>query len=73
MKRIYALLSAIVFFTFITLSVVNAQEPEKKATETKAKTEGCCSKEKSKDCSTACDKKAKEEPKTTEETKVEKK
>ncbi|MGE0088375.1 MAG: hypothetical protein AB7S50_02745 [Bacteroidales bacterium] len=64
MKKVFALLSAIAFVSVMSLSVANAQEPEKKCNE-KAKTENCCSKEQSKDCSKACDKKAPEK-KTTE-------
>jgi len=70
MKKVFALLSAIAFVSVMSLSVANAQEPEKKCDE-KAKTENCCSKEKSKDCSTACDKKAKE-TKDTKSTEVKK-
>ncbi|MDX9696301.1 MAG: hypothetical protein RBT49_10970 [Bacteroidales bacterium] len=64
MKKVFALFTAIAFVSVMSLSVANAQEPEKKCDE-KAKTENCCSKEKSKDCSKACDKKATEK-KTTE-------
>ena len=70
MKKFFALLSVVAFVTFISLSVANAQEPEKKC-DTKAKTEGCCSKEKSKDCSKACDKKA-TDTKETKATEVKK-
>ena len=69
MKKFLVLLSSIAFIAVISLGTANAQEPEKKAE--KPKTEKCCSKEKSKDCPTTCDKKAKEEKK--EETKTEKK
>jgi len=75
MKKVFTLLSAIAFITVMSLSVANAQEPEKKCDE-KAKTENCCSKEKSKDCSKACDKKATDTKKTEvkkEEVKTEKK
>ena len=72
MKKILGILSGIAFITLITLATANAQEPEKKATETKAKTEQC-SKEKSKCCPNSCDKKAKEETKNSDEKKVEKK
>ncbi|OFX84222.1 MAG: hypothetical protein A2W99_00405 [Bacteroidetes bacterium GWF2_33_16] len=75
MKKFLVLLSSVAFITVMSLSVANAQEPEKKCDE-KAKTEACCSKEKSKDCSKACDKKAPEAKKTDvkkEEKKEEKK
>lgn len=68
MKKFLVLLSSIAFIAVISLGTANAQEPEKKCD--KPKTEKC-SKEKSKDCPTTCDKKAKEEKK--EEKKVEKK
>jgi len=74
MKKFLVLLSSVAFITVMSLSVANAQEPEKKCDE-KAKTENC-SKEKSKDCSKACDKKATEAKKDDvkkEEKKEEKK
>jgi len=70
MKKLLVVLSGIAFITLLTLSV-NAQDPQKKTTETKAKTEKC-DKEKSKCCPKSCDKKA-EETKKTEEKKEEKK
>jgi len=58
MKKFLVLLSSVAFISVMSLSVANAQEPEKKCDE-KAKTEKC-SEVKSKDCPKACDKKAEE-------------
>ncbi|MCK5029587.1 MAG: hypothetical protein KAR57_08130 [Bacteroidales bacterium] len=71
MKNFLTVLSGIAFIMLMTLAV-NAQNPKKKTTETKAKTEQCsktvkCSKEKSKHCPSSCDKKA--ETKKAEEKK----
>jgi len=56
MKKVLGLISAVLFVVAITVSA-NAQDPQKKGCDTKAKTEKC-SEAKSKDCSKACDKKA---------------
>jgi hypothetical protein len=56
MKKFLVVLSGIAFVTLLTLSV-QAQDPQKKATETKAKTEKC-DPVKSKACPKSCDKKA---------------
>ena len=74
MKKILAALTGIAFITLMTLSV-NAQEPQKKTTETKAKTEKC-TKDMSKCCQHSCDKMKEEkkaEAKKAEETKKEEK
>ena len=67
MKKFLVLLSSIAFIAVISLASANAQEPEKKAE--KAKTEKCCSKEKSKNCPSTCEKKATEEKKKEEKKK----
>lgn len=74
MKKVMVLLSTVAFVAVISLASANAQDdPKKKSTETKAKTEQC-SKAKSKCCPKSCDKKAKEteETKTTEKKKEKK-
>ncbi|HRW63936.1 MAG TPA: hypothetical protein P5132_10625 [Bacteroidales bacterium] len=74
MKKVLGLISAVLFVVAITVSV-NAQDPQKKNCDTKAKTEKCAE-TKSKDCTKACDKKAETkncDTKAKEVKKVEKK